>query len=201
MVGRRAERRACSRRARHCRDRHPGGRRGTRTRRRTSRPEDGGRASAAQQPLLTAPSPTRGRVHIARTTSPSRPPPLSVFRGTRPYIGRATEFTLSHRETPPLSWVADALQLDAGQCEWDDQKRAWHICHDGRMSQVPREVATEAVREAHAGRWIDTDDNGRSLPLRVMPGAGTLSAVNRFSTRAHDRAKEVRRWFVPPVPG
>lgn len=123
-----------------------------------------------RQPSLTAPSPTRGRVHIARTTSPSRPPPLSVFWGTRPYTRRATEL---------LSWVADALQLDAGQCEWDAQKRAWHICHDGRMSQVPREVVTEAVRESQAGRWIDTDDNGKErISLGTLPDADSATWRN-----------------------
>ena len=52
-------------------------------------------------------------------------------------------------------------QLNSDQCEWDEKKKSWHIYHDGRMSQVPRDIVLEAVREAQAGRWIDTNDDGR----------------------------------------
>ena len=54
-----------------------------------------------------------------------------------------------------------ALQLNVDQCEWDDEKQAWRIYHDGGMSRVRRGVVMEAVREAQAGRWIDTYDDGR----------------------------------------
>ena len=38
------------------------------------------------------------------------------------------------------------------------------------MSRVPREVVMEAVREAHAGGWIDTDDNGTErISLGTLP--------------------------------
>ena len=72
-----------------------------------------------------------------------------------------------------------ALQLDADECEWDDQKRAWHICHDGRMSQVPRETVMEAVREAQAGSWIDTNDKGRErISLGTLPDADSATWRN-----------------------
>ena len=72
-----------------------------------------------------------------------------------------------------------ALQLDADECEWDDQKRAWHICHNGRMSQVPRETVMEAVREAQTGSWIDTYDKGRErISLGTLPDADSATWRN-----------------------
>ena len=66
--------------------------------------------------------------------------------------------------------IHHALQLNSKQCEWDEQKKSWHIYHDGRMSQVPRDIVMEAVREAQAGRWIDTYDDGREwIYLGTLP--------------------------------
>ena len=65
-----------------------------------------------------------------------------------------------------------ALQLNVDQCEWDDERKAWRIYHDGSMSRVPREVVMEAVREAQAGRWIDAYDDGREwIYLGALPEA------------------------------
>ena len=65
-----------------------------------------------------------------------------------------------------------ALQLNVDQCKWDDEIRSWHIYHDGSMSRIRRAVVMEAVREAQAGRWIDTLNNGRErIYLGTLPDA------------------------------
>ena len=72
-----------------------------------------------------------------------------------------------------------ALQLDTGQCKWDDEKKAWHVYHDGRMSRVRRTIVMEAVREARAGRWIDTCDDGRErIYLGILPDADSAKWRN-----------------------
>ena len=69
-----------------------------------------------------------------------------------------------------------ALQLDTGQCVWEEEKKSWHIYHDGRMSQVPRDIVVEAVREAQAGRWIDGDNQGRDrIYLGTLPDADSAN--------------------------
>lgn len=72
-----------------------------------------------------------------------------------------------------------ALQLNVEHCERDDEKRVWRIYHDGSMSRVPRDIVMEAVREAQAGRWIDTCDDGREwIYLGVLPDADSANWRN-----------------------
>ena len=94
--------------------------------------------------------------------------------------GKATELTWGDlRRVRKPKRTHHALQLDADECEWDDQKRAWHICHNGRMSQVPRETVMEAVREAQTGSWIDTYDKGRErISLGTLPDADSATWRN-----------------------
>ena len=72
-----------------------------------------------------------------------------------------------------------ALQLNADQCEWDAKKKSWRIYHDGGMSRVPRGLVMEAVREAQAGRWIDTYEDGREwVHLGALPDADSATWRN-----------------------
>ena len=85
----RAGQHGCSRGAGNAADTRPAGTRQGRAHRRSSCPEDAGRASAARRAPPTTPRPTRGRHHIARTTSlPWRPPLAQEHHGPGPYTGR-----------------------------------------------------------------------------------------------------------------
>ena len=65
-----------------------------------------------------------------------------------------------------------ALQLDTDLCEWDEQKRSWHIYHNGGMSRVRTDIVMEAIREAQAGRWIEPRSAGRErVYLGTLPDA------------------------------
>ena len=58
--------------------------------------------------------------------------------------------------------VHHALQLIVDQnYEYNDEKRCWDIYHNGRMSNVKDAIVLDAVREAAAGHWIDTYEDGR----------------------------------------
>ena len=105
-----------------------------------------------------------------------------------------------------------SLQLNSDQCEWDEKKKSWHIYHDRRMSQVPRDIVLEAVREAQSGRWIDTYDDGREwlywAPFRTLtpPSGATLGIFSRTSSTmpsserisARPVAVEDRSWASVP---
>ena len=72
-----------------------------------------------------------------------------------------------------------ALQLDTDQCKWDEETKSWHIYHDGRMSQVPRDIVMEAVREAQAGRWIEREEDGKErICLGTLPDADSATWRN-----------------------
>ena len=72
-----------------------------------------------------------------------------------------------------------ALQLNVDQCKWDDEKKSWHVYHDGSMSKVRRAIVMEAVREAQAGRWIDMHDDGRErIYLGTLPDADSAKWHN-----------------------
>ena len=72
-----------------------------------------------------------------------------------------------------------ALQLDTDQCERAEDTKSWRIYHDGRMSQVRVAYVMEAVREAQAGRWIDSCNGGKErLCLGVLPDAGSADWSN-----------------------
>lgn len=79
-----------------------------------------------------------------------------------------------------------ALQLNSNDCEWDGQEKFWHIYHDGRVSQVPRDIVMEAVREAQAGRWIDAPDGGRErIYLGTLPDADSAKWRNSRNVLAN----------------
>ena len=60
-----------------------------------------------------------------------------------------------------------------------EDAKSWRIYHDGRMSQVPVTVVMEAVREAQAGRRIDSCSGGKErLCLGVLPDAGSADWSN-----------------------
>ena len=70
--------------------------------------------------------------------------------------------------------IHHALQLDvAHNCVWSAENNAWHVYHDGRMSQVSNEVVFAAVREANCGHWIDRCDGKEWIYLGELPEAGT----------------------------
>lgn len=75
--------------------------------------------------------------------------------------------------------IHHALQLNTDQCERTEEKKAWRIYHDGRMSQIARVDVMEAVREAGAGRWIDTSKHGSErISLGTLPDADSANWRN-----------------------
>lgn len=53
-----------------------------------------------------------------------------------------------------------ALQLDTDQCEYHKEGGFWDIYHDGSMAGIARRDVLESIREAGAGRWVDSWDDG-----------------------------------------
>ncbi len=77
-----------------------------------------------------------------------------------------------------------ALQLDTDQCEYDEERGYWHIYHDGSMASVARKDVLEAIREAGAGRWVDSYDDGkRWIYLGELPDINMPTNVSSTRSR------------------
>ena len=71
-----------------------------------------------------------------------------------------------------------ALQMDLKDCDWDEENQCWRVYHDGKMSQIRREMVLAAVEESGAGDWLEVHEGTTYLYLGDLHWAESATWEN-----------------------